>query len=172
MKNKTHHLVIDVEATGASPVTHSLLQIGICDLNGNTFYSEHRPDVNKAIDPQAMKAIGLTVDEVMKYPEAHLGAAKLLEWLDEMYGGQRVVTWSDNPAFDWQFVNGLLWQYHGHNPMGFSMRRIGDFYAGLQHDVRAASKWKKMRTGAHTHNALDDAHGNAGALAKIMEWSV
>ena len=82
-----------------------------------------------------------------------------------------MTTWSDNPAFDWQFVNGLMWQHFGSNRLGFSMRRIGDFYAGMQHNVRASSKWKKLRTGKHTHNALDDARGNAGALKKILEWS-
>ena len=169
MKN---HLVIDVESTGPTPVTHSLLQIGICDLEGNEFYHEFRPVEGHSIDMGAMNAIGLTVDEVMQYPEQAVGYKAMRRWVHATYGeGTRLTTWSDNPAFDWQFVNALWWQHAYMNPFGFSMRRIGDFYAGMQHDVRAASKWKKMRTGKHTHNALDDARGNAGALKKILEWS-
>ena len=171
MKHVPHHLVIDVEADGPTPVTHSLLQIGIADLNGHEFYHEFKPVKGQAVDMRAMNAIGLTPEQVALYPEAYVGFKALSQWVMENYGGEHVTTWSDNPAFDWQFVNGLFWAHGDHNPFGFSMRRIGDFYAGIQHNVAAASKWKKMRTGKHTHNALDDARGNAGALKKILEWS-
>jgi hypothetical protein len=77
--------------------------------------------------------------------------------------------WSDNPAFDWQFFNYYAIAYLGKNPFGHSARRIGDFFAGLEADPRASSAWKKLRTERHTHNALDDARGNAGALEAIFQ---
>lgn len=166
-----NHLVIDVEAGGPTPVLFPVLQIGAVDLEGNEFYGEFRPGVGARLDPGAMKAIGLTREDVMKYPPYVETAFRFHEWIKDTYKGKRVTTWSDNPAFDWQWVNATLWDVCGENPLGFSMRRIGDFYAGMQHNVAAASKWKKMRTTKHTHNALDDARGNAGALAKILEWS-
>ena len=164
-------LVIDVESTGQHPVDYSCIQIGAVDLNGAEFFCKMRPLPGKLIQPEAMNAIGLTEEELMDYPEASIGMKAFAEFLNDTYEGKRVTSWSDNPAFDWQFINAYLWQFHGSNPLGFSMRRIGDFYAGLQHNVYAASKWKKLRDTKHTHNALDDARGNVEALRKILEWS-
>ena len=115
-----------------------------------------------------MNAIGLTREDVMKYPPYVETAQRFHQWIKDTYKGQRVITWSDNPAFDWQFVNGMLWDVCGENPLGFSSRRIGDLYAGLTGNAQNASKWKKLRDTKHTHNALDDAKGNAEALAKIL----
>lgn len=163
-----HHLVIDVEATGGSSMTHSMIQLGAVDLNGNEFYAEMRPMAGRDIDPAALEAIGLSEETIRKYPDPAKSTKDFHRWLRQTYYGERITTWSDNPAFDWQFVNGYLWLYMDSNPMGWSMRRIGDFYAGKMGDVTAASKWKRLRDTPHTHNALDDAKGNAEALKKIM----
>lgn len=164
-------LVIDVESTGPHPLSYSLIQIGAVDLNGAEFSCKMRPRPGTLADPGAMNAIGLTWSEVCEWPDPE-GQIKLFEeFLRDTYAGKRVTSWSDNPAFDWQFINAYLWEYTGGNPLGFSMRRIGDFYAGMQHNVYAASKWKKLRDTKHTHDALDDARGNAEALQKILEWS-
>jgi len=53
------------------------------------------------------------------------------------------------------------------NPFGFSSRRVGDLHSGLKGDSPKASEWKKLRSTAHTHNALDDAMGNAQAVLTI-----
>ena len=37
---------------------------------------------------------------------------------------------SDNPAYDFQWINFYFWRYFGMNPFGHSGRRIADFYAG------------------------------------------
>lgn len=165
-------LVIDVEATAQTPVLGAMIQIGCVDLNGNEFYAEFRPEPHHRIERDALDSIGLTLEEIMEYPPAHAGMQSFIDWLDETYKGKRVPVWSDNPGFDWQFVNGYLWKYCRRNPLGWSMRRIGDFYAGMQRDARATSKWKKLRDTKHTHNALDDARGNAEALKKILDWTV
>jgi hypothetical protein len=57
-------------------------------------------------------------------------------WLEKNSKG-RAIFISDNPAFDWQFINYYFHRFLGQNPFGFSARRIGDLYAGL---VRDASK--------------------------------
>ena len=75
---------------------------------------------------------------------------------------------SDNPAYDWQWINFYFHKYTGANPMGFSARRIGDFYAGLVGDFRASSKWKKLRVTVHDHNPVHDAVGNAEAFRRIL----
>src|SRR3989338_10868116 len=45
--------------------------------------------------------------------------------------GFRPLFVSDNPAYDWQFINYYFHLFLGRNPFGHSARRIGDFYAGL-----------------------------------------
>src|SRR3990167_2851151 len=57
--------------------------------------------------------------------------------------GFRPLFVSDNPAYDWQFINYYFHLFLGHNPFGHSARRIGDFYAGLIGDFTNASSWKK-----------------------------
>ena len=150
---------------------HAMVQLGAVDLEGNEFYAAMRPFEWSVIDPNALKAIGLTEEQIMDYPDPREGIVLFNEWLGDLYGGKRIPVWSDNPGFDWSYVNGYLWYFTGGNPLGWSMRRIGDFYAGRVHDVSATSKWKRMRETKHTHNALDDARGNAEALRKILEGS-
>jgi hypothetical protein len=75
---------------------------------------------------------------------------------------------SDNPAYDWQWINYYFWKYLGANPFGHSARRIGDFYAGLVGDFHAISRWKKLRVTKHDHNPVHDALGNAEAFRRIM----
>ena len=79
---------------------------------------------------------------------------------------------SDNPAFDWQWINFYFWKYYGENPFGHSARRIGDFYAGLKQDFSSTQKWKRYRKTKHTHNPVDDAMGNAEALEKLLYTSI
>lgn len=74
---------------------------------------------------------------------------------------------SDNPAYDWQWINFYFWRHFGSNPFGHSARRIGDFYAGLRGDFRDSNGWKKLRVTKHTHNPVDDAMGNAEAFEKF-----
>lgn len=75
---------------------------------------------------------------------------------------------SDNPAYDWQWINFYFWKYLGRNPLGFSARRIGDFYAGLVNDFTKSNNWKKLRVTEHDHNPVHDALGNAEAFERIL----
>ena len=78
------------------------------------------------------------------------------------------IFWSDNPAFDWQWINYYFHHTIHRNPFGHSARRIGDFYAGLVGDTRAASRWKRLRITPHDHNPVHDALGNAEAFIRIL----
>src|SRR3954465_10627924 len=56
------------------------------------------------------------------------------EWLTPR---MPVVFVSDNPAYDFQWINFYFWRYFGENPFGHSGRRIADFYAGLMGEFAA-----------------------------------
>jgi hypothetical protein len=88
-------------------------------------------------------------------------------WLTRISDGRPIFV-SDNPAYDWQWINFYFWKYFGANPFGYSARRIGDFAAGLAGDFWQANKWKRLRITAHDHNPVHDAMGNAEALARLM----
>jgi len=162
--------VVDVEADGPCPGLFSMVQIGIVkvdDALDTTFVRTLKP-VTDQYDPGALKAIGLTRDETMTYEDPLQVMKDLLTFINATNEGNAVFV-SDNNGFDWQFVNYYCHRYLGENPFGFSSRRIGDFYAGLKKDWRAASKWKHLKITKHTHDALDDAKGNAEAMLAIAK---
>ena len=91
------------------------------------------------------------------------------EWLKKVCVGTSPIFVSDNPAFDFPWINFHFHHLMNFNPFGWSARRIGDYYAGLCGDFRNASKWKKLRITKHTHHPVDDAMGNAEAFKRMQE---
>ena len=90
----------------------------------------------------------------------------LVEWLQQF--DKPYVFVSDNPAYDWQWINFYFWKHLGYNPFGHSARRIGDFYAGLKGNFRKTQEWKRLRITKHTHNPVDDATGNLEAFRRLI----
>ncbi len=93
------------------------------------------------------------------------------EWITSVSENRAPVFISDNPAYDWQWVNDGFWRHCGRNPFGHSARRIGDFYAGLQGDFSQAQKWKRLRITRHDHNPVHDALGNLEAFDQLLKQS-
>lgn len=94
--------------------------------------------------------------------------SKFDTWLKKVCDSLQPIFVSDNPAFDWQWINYYFHHLLGYNPFGWSARRIGDYYAGLTGNFRNATKWKKLRITKHTHNPVDDALGNAEAFKRMQ----
>ena len=88
-------------------------------------------------------------------------------WLKGNCEGRPVFV-SDNPAYDWQFINYYFHYFLNHNPFGHSARRISDFYAGLTGNWRNTQKWKQLRITSHDHNPVHDALGNLEAFTRIL----
>jgi len=90
-------------------------------------------------------------------------------WLITIVGTEKPVFVSDNPAFDWQWINYYFWNYTElGNPFGHSARRISDFYAGLKNDFADSQRWKKLRKTNHDHNSVHDALGNVEAFERML----
>ena len=74
--------------------------------------------------------------------------------------GFRPLFVSDNPAYDWQFINYYFHLFLDKNPFCHSARRIGDF--------TNASSWKKLGVTVHDHNPVNDAMGNLEAFERVL----
>lgn len=134
-----------------------------------TFKAQFAPISTEWV-PEALAVSGIDRQTHESYPFAGEGMAQFFTFLEENnLGGGRPLFVSDNPAFDWQFVNYYFHRFIGSNKFGFSARRIGDFYAGLERDFGASNSWKKFRKTAHTHDPVDDARGNVEALIHIAD---
>lgn len=88
---------------------------------------------------------------------------KFLHWCESL--NDRLMFVSDNNGFDWQFVNYYFHRYCGKNPFGHSSMNMGSLYKGLERNM--FKNFKHLRRTKHTHNALDDAKGNAEAMLTI-----
>jgi hypothetical protein len=159
-------IVVDVEADGPCPGLFSMVSFGAVVVEPGltrTFRGMTAP-VSPDWKPDALAISAITRAEHEAYPDPARTMAEFKTWLDGLSSEKGRTFVSDNPAFDWQFINYYCHRYLGANPFGFSARRIGDLYAGWKGDARKASEWKRLRRTAHTHDPVDDAMGNAEAL--------
>lgn len=161
---------LDVEADGPCSGIYSMLSFGMVPLDRpqDSFYTTLAPITNNYV-PDSLKACGFTREQSLRFTPADEAMRKFSCWLAVQPGKGRKVVWSDNPAFDWQFFNYYCHRFLGGNAFGYSARRIGDYFSGTQGDARKSQGWKKWRTEPHTHNALEDARGNAGALRRLLK---
>lgn len=163
--------VVDVEADGPYPGDYSMVNFGIAKVmmgEIKTFYSGLIEPISANWIPEALAVSGVSREAQLTGDRPYLVMKRAVEWIEANTTG-RATFISDNNAFDWQFFNYYSHKYAGRNPFGFSSRRIGDLYAGLEHDFFAATKWKKFRKTSHDHNPVNDAIGNVEALITIAE---
>jgi len=176
-KQWTKHFVLDVESDGPCPGLYNMISFGLSSVFDptQTFYSVVIPITLDGI-PEARAVSGINYAQQcatgIPVVEAIQNAN---EWIASQLvkhgkkSNDRITIWSDNPAFDWQFWN----YYHAlavtPNQAGFSARRIGDLWAGVNNRPLETQSWKNMRVTKHTHNPADDARGNAEALQQIIE---
>lgn len=90
------------------------------------------------------------------------------DWIQSLgaKNGRHVLV-SDNPGFDFGWLNYECQHKLEESIFGHSARRIGDVYAGLRGDPRNTSGWRKYRKAPHDHNPINDALGNAEAWLEM-----
>lgn len=160
------YFVVDVESDGPIPHDYSMVSFGAVLVEptlSRTFYGEVRP-ISEKWDPKALSISGIDRETHETFDEPKEVMLRFKEWILANSKGRPIFI-SDNPAFDWQFINFYFHRFLGENPFGFSARRIGDLYAGMCRDTFA--QWKHLRETKHTHHPVQDAMGNAEALLKM-----
>ena len=106
-----------------------------------------------------------SADPDLEFNQWHIVFLEFEKWLKQFDG--RPIFVSDNPAYDWQWINYWFWHTLKRNPFGHSARRIGDYAAGRSKNFRNSSKWKKLRITKHDHNPINDCLGNLEAFKRI-----
>jgi len=161
-------IVVDVEADGPIPFKYSMVSFGAVVVEptlSKTFYGQTKP-ISEFWIPEALKISGFSRETHKTFDEPVDVMAQFAEWIKENSKGHPVFV-SDNPCFDWQWINYYFHTFIDKNPFGFSGRRIGDMYAGLTGDLY--SKWKHLRKTQHTHHPVDDAMGNAEVMLYMQK---
>ncbi len=163
------NISVDVEADGTIPGDYSMVSIGAVLIEPSlkeTFYGQLKPISDKFV-PEALAVSGHSREETLSFEEPIEVMEKFSDWIGKVSQGRgRPIFWSDNNGFDWMFVCYYFHHFLGHNPFGWSSRRIGDLYCGLTRDGFA--KWRHLRKTKHTHHPVDDAKGNAEALLAMQ----
>jgi len=164
---------VDVETSGPTPSTGSLLSIGAClvERTGEGIELLLRPDPGLPWSDEAERVHGLGRDMLERDGMGPKEAMLALEaWLGSVVPtGSRPVFVALNAPFDWMFVADAAWRHLGRNPFGINAIDIKALYLGRHLDeVRA---WAETTRRAmlrrypvglpHTHHALDDAREQA-----------
>ena len=167
-KYKSNWVMVDIEADGPAPGLYSMVTVGavvVEDGLNRKFYAKIKP-ISENWIAGALAVSGFTREETMEFGPGEIEIPRLNDWVKEL-GIDKPRFISDNNGFDWQFVNYYLWKFVNDNPFGHSSTNLGSFYKGILRDFR--KHFKFLREGRHTHNALEDAVGNAQAMLKILE---
>jgi ribonuclease T len=169
---------VDVEASGPTPSTGSLLSIGACVVGDpeRGFYVEIRPLPDRPWGADAQRVHGLTRTHL----EAHgsdVGEAvrAFVEWVEAATAGRRAVFVGFNAPFDWMWIADHAWQHAGRNPFGKSALDLKALYLGMHlpeirtlRETSLAHVTRRYPPGMrHTHGALHDAREQA-AICRLL----
>jgi DNA polymerase III epsilon subunit-like protein len=165
------YIIVDVEADGPIPYKYSMVSFGAIILDNSldkTFLGETKP-ISDLWIPDALKVSGISRDQHLKFNDPKEVMEDFTKWIKKNSTGNHIFI-SDNPAFDWQWINYYFYTFLDHNPFGHSARRIGDLYSGMLMDTRKGNEWKrKFRKTKHDHNPVNDAKSNAEALLAMCK---
>lgn len=171
---------IDVETSGPTPASGSLLSIGAClvERPDEGIELRLRPDPAMPWSESAAAVHRLDRDELVRDGLDPAEAMAALEaWLARVVpAGSRPIFVALNAGFDWMFVADAAERHLGRNPFGVSALDLKALYLGrhLPEGLRWADTsgiTMNRRYGIelpHTHRALDDAREQAALCRAIL----
>jgi ribonuclease T len=169
---------VDIEASGPSPSTGSMLSIGACLVSdpARGLYLELKPLPDRPWDDDAARIHGLDRLKLERGGlEADVAMARFAAWLAEASAGAQPVFVGFNAPFDWMFVADYFWRYLGRNPFGISGLDLKSLFmarAGVSHWAETTrthvDRWLGLDKD-HNHHALDDARGQARVARALLE---
>jgi ribonuclease T len=172
---------VDVETSGPTPHTGSLLSIGAClvadEARGIELLLRPDPAMPWTVEAEAIHRLDrAALERDGLDPGSALEA--LERWVGEVVpAGSRPVFVALNAPFDWMWVADAFWRHLGRNPFGPSALDIKALYLGRH--LPAIDRWGA--TGRvrmlerypvalpHAHTALADAQEQAVLCRRILE---
>lgn len=164
-------ICVDVEADGPCPGLYSMVCFGAVIVEpglDRSFYGQTAP-VGPEWDDEALAVSGISRSLHLTLPAPLTTMRAFDAWMRECVGDSKPTMISDNPAFDWQFINFYMHKYCGGNRLGHSARRIGDLYCGMERDMNKNQEWKAKYRSGHDHDPVNDARSNAKALLAMAD---
>lgn len=185
------YLSLDVEADGPIPIVNSMTSIGICvagtfdgqryrrrDPSAETFYRELRP-ISDTWDPQALAVGGFTREHLERNgadPAAAIPDA--VAWIGQVSEGMAPVLVAYPLTFDAAYWHAYAVRFNGGaDPFGHSRHLdMKTMYQTKARSLIGGSTKRSMPVHLlasrfeHTHNALDDAMGQADLFSNLFEW--
>ncbi len=185
------YVSVDVEADGPIPGEFSMLSIGAClaavrerdgsvrrlDPEADTFYAELQP-ISARFVPEAAAVGGLDRDVLAREGQPPEQAARaFVDWVRAAaapHAAKPVFT-AYPLGFDWQFTYYYCVRFAGESPFGHSahydMKTAYATIAGaaIRDSVKRNMPAEVLGGRPHTHNALDDALGQADMCVALLE---
>ena len=183
---------VDIEADGPIPGPYSMVSLGACvagTYDGTTFtahpperrtfYAELKPISDQWV-PEALAVSGFSRERQMEGLEPERAMKHFVTWVDEMcaeHDRGRAVFAAYPLGFDWLFTYWYLMAYAGRSPFShgrhIDMKTLFSAKSGvpIHASVKRGMPSELLGSRAHTHNALDDAQGQADLLANLMRWT-
>lgn len=172
---------VDVETSGPTPSTGSLLAIGAClvDRPEEGIELLLRPDPLLPWSEDAAAVHGLDRTELDREGREPAEAmAAFGAWLATVVpDGSAPVFVALNAPFDWMFVADAFHRHLGRNPFGISALDVKALYLGRH--LAEVRRWSETRRVTmlqrypvdlpHTHRALDDAREHAALCRAIRD---
>jgi hypothetical protein len=158
--NLNNLVFVDCEAIGACPGKGEMTEFGAVIYSSRLSFHGILYDSCPSVNPDLNGKLSGKHDPIKVF-------TKFEKWLSKNIQGRPIFV-SDNPAFDWQWINYMFHHTIGKNPFGHSARRISDFYAGLVGNFTNTQKWKRFRITKHDHNPVNDAMGNIEAFERLI----
>jgi hypothetical protein len=185
------YLSADVETDGPIPGPYSMLAVGLCvagtydgtrferrDPSADTWYRELRP-ISDEFVASALEISGLDRDVLAAEGAEPVDAMRdAAAWVERVSAGGRPVLVAYPLSFDWMFLHWYWVRFTGASPFGHSSC-LDVKTLMQQHTGAVLDRTLKSRPPAdvaprlpHTHNALDDAQGQAELFANLFERSL
>ena len=170
---------VDIEASGPTPGTGSMIAIGAClvDQPEVQFEATLAPIPGLPWSPEAERVHGLTREYLATAGTSPESAMRsFVDWVVTVAAGRRPVFVGFNATFDWMFVTYYLVHFTGESPFGISGLDIKAYYMG----ALGKRSWRDTAKGnmdprflsdaPHTHHALDDAREQAEVFQKVRAY--
>jgi len=186
------YISADIEADGPIPGRYSMLAFGLAvaatfdggrfvshDPSRRTFYRELRPS-GQDVDERALAAAQLDREALVRDGAEPADAMReAAEWVtaEAARADARPVLIGYPVVFDWMFLYWYFITFAGESPFGFSgaldIKTVYQQKGGitLDHAGRRDLPASLQPTREHTHNALDDAIGQAEIFIKLWPWA-